>query len=135
MKRKTTTKCHFGGIFKTPGQSPQTKLLIYTTSSKPSKKSLLKTYKGERGKKKEKHSLQQPGEGKKKKTKNKMADLKKFTTTLIQLHFLSHKNRSFPERKQKEKLQCSLLAKEHSQAQQNWYWISIYKRMMHVSFI
>lgn len=36
---------HFGGISKTPGQSPQTKLLIYTTSSKLSKKSLLKTYK------------------------------------------------------------------------------------------
>lgn len=43
---------YFGGIFKTPGQSPQTQLLIYTTSSKPSKKSLLererekkKTYK------------------------------------------------------------------------------------------
>lgn len=30
-----------------------------------------------------------------------MADLKKFTTTLIQLHFLSHKICSFPERKRK----------------------------------
>lgn len=47
-----------------------------------------------------------------------MADLNKFTTTLIQLHFSSQKNRSFPERKQKEELQCSLLVKEHSQAQQ-----------------
>lgn len=48
---------HFGGIFKTPGQSPQTKILIYTTSSKPPTKSLLKTYKV----KTEKHSLQQSG--------------------------------------------------------------------------
>lgn len=30
-----------------------------------------------------------------------MADLKKFTTTLIQLHFLSHKNRSCLKRKRK----------------------------------
>lgn len=48
------------GIFKTPGQSPQTKLLIYITSSKPSKikkKVPVKTYK----EKTEKHSLQQPG--------------------------------------------------------------------------
>lgn len=41
-------KCHFGGIFKTPGRSPQTKLLIYTTSSKLSKKSLLKRTKKKR---------------------------------------------------------------------------------------
>lgn len=34
-----------------------------------------------------------------------MADLKKFTTTLIQLHFSSHKNR-FLSRKKKEK-NCS----------------------------
>lgn len=97
-------------IFKTPNQSPQTKLLIYTTSSKPSKKVPVKTYKL----KTEKQSLQQPE--KKKKTNDKFfkkqqqrADLKKFTTTLIQLHFSSHKNRSFPERKVKEELQCSLL--------------------------
>lgn len=42
---------YFGRIFKTPGQSPQTQLLIYTTSSKPSKKSLLER-KREREKKK-----------------------------------------------------------------------------------
>lgn len=65
-----------------------------------------------------------------------MADLKKFTTTLIQLHFSSQKNRSVPEEEEK-KINCSdpCVIKEHSQAQQNWYWISIYKRMMHVSFI
>lgn len=39
----------------------------------------------------------------------RMADLKKFTTTLTQLHFSSQKNRSFPGRKSKEKLQCSSL--------------------------
>lgn len=46
-------------------------------------------------KKNRKHSLQQPEN----KREKKMADLKKFTTTLIQLHFSSHKNRFFPERK------------------------------------
>lgn len=95
---------HFGGIFKTPGQSPQTKLLIYTTSSKPSKKSLLKNEQRKEKKKKNEQRKKKPfttttREGKKTKQNNKMADLKKFTTTLTQLHFSSHKNRSFPERK------------------------------------
>lgn len=63
-----------------------------------------------------------------------MADLKKFTTTLIQLHFSSHKNRSFPETKVKRKTAVLLVMEERSQAQQNWYWISRYERMMHVKF-
>lgn len=59
-QKKIKIKCHFGGIFKTPGLSPQTKFLIYTTSSKLSKKS--PCYKRTKKKKRKiKHSLQQPG--------------------------------------------------------------------------
>lgn len=37
-----------------------------------------------------------------------MADLKKFTTTLIQLHFSSHKNR-FPFQKENKKRKTAVL--------------------------
>ena len=102
----------------------------FTTSSKPSKKSPCWHGKNTNKVNKNKNIHYNNQE---KKTTKQMDDLKKFTTTVIQLHLSSHKNRSVPERK--EKLQRSSLVKEHSQAQQNLHWISIYKRMMHVRFI
>lgn len=100
MKKQTNKERHFGGIFKTPGRSPQTKLLIYTTSSEPSKKSLLKRTKKKQNKNKKNIHYNNRGD---KKQKTKMADLKKFTTTLIQLHFSSHKNRFLSRKKIKRK--------------------------------
>lgn len=70
------------GSFKTPGQSPRTKLLIYTTSSKQSKNSLFKNSKKKQNK--IKHSLQQPEREK----RNKMADLKKFHNHVNTITFL-----------------------------------------------
>lgn len=64
-----------------------------------------------------------------------MADFKKFTTTLIQLHFSSHKNRFLSRKKKKIKTAMSPAGEGTFTGTANWYWISIYKRMMHVSFV
>ena len=53
-------------------------------------------------KKKEKHSLQQSRKMKQKK-KQEMADLKKFTTTLLQLHCFSSQIKPYLSRKGKKK--------------------------------